>query len=99
MDKPIGIRLPKGILKKIQSLSNQEMEDRSSIIRKLIIKGYAEKVKEMAVEDYKKGKITLSKAAEKADLTIWEMERYLVEKGVRSEYSIDDLREEVGLLE
>ncbi len=43
------------------------------------------------------GRITMSEAARMAELTIWEMEQYLVEQGYKSEYSIDDLRRESGL--
>ena len=33
-----------------------------------------------------------------SNLTIWEMERYLIEKGYKSDYSIDDLDKELKLL-
>jgi len=48
---------------------------------------------------YKKGKITLSEAANKANLTLWEMEKFLVDRGYKSEYSIEDLEKEMMLLE
>jgi predicted HTH domain antitoxin len=49
-------------------------------------------------EEYTKGNITLSEAAEQAGLTIWEMERYLIENGFKSSYSIEDLEKEIKLL-
>ena len=55
--------------------------------------------KEKAVEEYKKGRLTLSAAAHCAGLTVWEMEQYLVERGFQSSYSIDDLKRELHLLE
>ncbi|MFH1751466.1 MAG: UPF0175 family protein [archaeon] len=51
-----------------------------------------------AVEDYKTGKITISKAAEKANLTIWEMEKYLIKQGFKSQYSTQDLLEKMRKL-
>ena len=48
---------------------------------------------------YKKGKITLSEAANRANLTLWEMEKFLVDRGYKSEYSIEDLEKEMMLLE
>ena len=98
MDQPIGIRLPKEMLKKIEELSNNQMEDRSTIIRKLVISGYHQLLKEKALKDYIGGKITMSEAAKKANLTIWEMEKYLIEQGYKSEYSIDDLEKESKIL-
>ena len=40
MKQAIGIRLPKEVLKRIEKLSKEEMEDRSAIVRKLVMIGY-----------------------------------------------------------
>lgn len=99
MGQAIGIRLPKEVLRRIEKLGREEMEDRSTVIRKLVLMGYREFMRRRAAEEYLKGVITISKAAEMAGLTIWEMERYLVEQGFRSEYSIEDLEGEMKNLE
>ena len=49
-------------------------------------------------EEYIKGKITLSQASKLAGLTLWEMESFLIEQWVKSQYSIDDLEKEIKLL-
>ena len=98
MTQPLGIRLPKEILEKIEELSKGEMEDRSTIIRKLITIGYLNFIKKRASEEYIKGNITLSEAANQADLTLWEMEKYLVDNGFKSDYSIEDLEKEIKAL-
>ena len=98
MTQPIGIRLPKEIKEKIDKLSRKEMEDRSTIIRKLLMLGYFVLIRKQVAEEYTKGNIVLSEAAEKAGLTIWEMEKYLIENGFKSSYSIEDLEKEMGLL-
>ena len=46
-------------------------------------------------ELYKSGKVTLSKAAHDADVTLWELEQYLVRHGYKSQYSVEDLNEEL----
>lgn len=51
-----------------------------------------------AAEEYTEGKITLSEAAHRASLTLWKMEKYLVEKGFKSSYSIEDLNRELKAL-
>lgn len=94
----IGIRLPNEVLSRIEQLSREEHEDRSTIIRKLVILGYADVVKEKAAEKYRSEKMTLSEAAHQAGLTVWEMEKYLVERGYKSAYSIEDLQRELNLL-
>lgn len=99
MGEAIGIRLPKEVLRQIEKLSKEEMEDRSTIIRKLVLIGYLNLMKKRAAEEYLKGNITLSEAAYQAGLTLWEMERYLVEQGFKSSYSIEDLEREIKILE
>ena len=98
MTQPIGLRLPKDVLEKIEKISKKEMEDRSTIIRKLVLIGYSELIKKKSAESYIRGEMTISGAANQAGLTIWEMERYLVENGFKSSYSIEDLEKEINLL-
>ena len=94
----IGIRLPREVLSRIEKLSSEEHEDRSTIIRKLVMLGYSDLVKEKAAEKYRSGRLTLSEAAHQAGLTLWEMETYLVERGYKSAYSVEDLERELHLL-
>lgn len=95
MKQAIGIRLSDEVLEKIEKISKEEMEDRSTVIRKLVMIGYFEFIKKKAAEDYVKGNITFSEAAYQAGLSLWEMERYLVEQGFKSDYSIEDLEKEI----
>ena len=99
MRQAIGIRLPEDVLKKIEKLSKEEMEDRSTIIRKLVIMGYLNFMKKKAVEEFIKGSITFSEAAHQAGLSLWDMEKCLVEHGFRSDYSVEDLEKEMKILE
>ena len=94
MTEAIGIRLDDEFLKDIDKIGKEESLDRSTILRKLLNIGYKDFLKNKAKEDYVSGKISLSKAAKIAGLTIWEMQKYLVEKGYKSEYSIKDLEDD-----
>ncbi len=38
----------------------------------------------------------MGKAAEESETTIWEMEKFLVESGYKSEYSVEDLEREIS---
>ncbi len=95
MSRAIGIRLPGQIMEKIRRISDEEAEDRSTVIRKLLMMGYRDFVRKKAAEEYSKGRITISKAARQAEITVWEMEKYLIEQGYKSEYSIEDLKKEL----
>ena len=56
------------------------------------------KVKMRAAQWYKEGKITFSEAAHRTGLTLWDMQHYLIDTGFKSEYSLDDLQKEMGLM-
>ena len=98
MAESIGVRFDKDFLKKIEKLSKEEVLDRSSTIRKLVHLGYQNLMKKKAVQDYIQGKITISEAAHRAEITIWEFELYLIEQGHKSSYSIEDIDKEMNLL-
>jgi len=99
MEKAIGVRLPEDVLKRIEKLSEEEVTDRSTTIRKLIMLGYQDLMKRRSAEEYLRGSITFSEAAHRAGLTLWEMEKYLVERGFKSSYSIDDLQKEIKIMQ
>lgn len=95
----IGIRVPDELLEKLDRLSDEQGLDRSTIIRRLIQMGYDEFMREEAADRYRRGDITMSEAADLADCTLWELERYLVQEGYVAEYSIEALAEERTRLE
>lgn len=90
----VGIRLDTKMLNRVEEVSKEERLDRSTAMRILLEEGYKSRMKRKAVEEYKAGKTTISKAAEKAGLTVWEMEQCLLSQGFKSQYSIEDLKEE-----
>lgn len=99
MTQAIGVRLPDEVLKKIEELGKSELEDRSTVIRKAVMQGLKDLLAKKAAEEYIKGKVTLSEAASRAEMTLWEMEKYLVDNGFKSSYSVEDLEKELQLLE
>ncbi|MBI4141541.1 UPF0175 family protein [Candidatus Woesearchaeota archaeon] len=54
--------------------------------------------KQKSAQSYREGRITLSEAAHKAGLTLWDFQHYLVDAGFISSYSIEDITEELKLL-
>ena len=92
----IGVRLDEKLLKKIDDFTERERLDRSTAMRLLIEEGYGNYSKRKAVEKYVSGKATISKAAELAGMTVWEFEQHLVCSGFKSNYSVEDLKEELG---
>ncbi len=99
MAEAIGIRIGDNFLSIIDKLSKDESLDRSTMLRKLLNLGYSDFMKQKAKDKYLAGQITISQAAKMSNLTIWQMQRYLVEGGYNSNYSINDLEEDMKLLQ
>ena len=99
MNEVIAIRIDPELRKHLDRVGKYTDSDTSRVVRLLIQKGYSEFVKEQAAQEYIEGKITLSEAAHRGELTLWEMEHYLVDKGYTSSYSIEDLQEELNFLD
>jgi predicted HTH domain antitoxin len=95
----VGVRLSKKVLEYIDKQAKMESVGRSVVIRRLVEIGAAEFEKEKAAKLYMEGKISISGAAENAQVTIPEIVDYLVCKGYKSEYSVNDFRRGVTLLE
>lgn len=98
MAEAIGIRLEREFLVKVEKLSREEALDRSTLLRLLLKYGFEDFMKKKAKQRYLAGKCTLSEAARMANSTLWEMQRFLIEEGYKSEYSIKDLEEDMKLL-
>jgi len=92
----VGVRIDKDFLKKIEKLGKEDFMDRSTTMRALLEEGYKSRMKRKAAEKYKAGKTTISGAASQAGMTIWEFEQYLILNGFKSQYSVEDLKHELG---
>lgn len=95
----INVRVPDDLLDTLDRLSDEEGLNRSTVIRRLLERGYNEFMLERAADRYRREDITISEAADLAECTLWEMERYLVQEGYTSEYSIADLEREFGAIQ
>jgi len=66
----------------LEKISREEKIDRSAALRKVLDIGISEYMKRKAVEDYRKGKISIGKAAEDAEVSIAEFYKILADEGV-----------------
>lgn len=80
MQKVLSMRLDKEDLDFVDLESREEKEDKTTVLRKLIGKGRLQ----LAIEQYRLGKISIGKAAQKAGLSISELMDKLAEFGVTS---------------
>jgi len=95
LSETISLRLPRETIVKLDELAHKEGKDRSALIREILEFGVKEKKIEHAVELYRRGQITGWKAAQLADVSLWNFYKILAEKGVLIQYSELDLEEDL----
>ena len=91
----ICLRLSKETAKKLREIANKEEKDRSTLIREILEEGIEEKNIEYAIELYQKGHITGWKAAQLANISLWNFYKLLTEKGILLQYSEQNLEEDL----
>ncbi|MFU8766522.1 MAG: hypothetical protein ACNA7I_02450 [Candidatus Methanoperedens sp.] len=94
----LGVRLDKKIVSELNRIADEEHIDRTTVIRKLIAGALESYKKDQVLRKYEQGKISISKAAMDSELTVGEIEEYMVREGYRSKYSVRDLKRELELL-
>jgi len=77
----------------LERISEEEKIDRSAALRKVLDIGLQEYTKRRAVEDYRRGRISIGKAAENASVSIAEFYKILVDEGVPIQVNIDIVKE------
>ncbi len=99
MSGVVSARLPREMVKLIEEIAREEKIDKSTVVERALEHYIREWRLNKAVESYRDGLITLSRAAEIAGVSIWEMIDVLVQKKVTLQYSVEDLEEDLRALE
>lgn len=98
-EKLTSFRLPIEIDKEIEKLASLEDTDKSKLMRELLVMGIKEKRLQEALKLYQEGKITLWKAAQIADVSLWKMMEIIKERKITLQYSERELKEDLKALE
>ncbi len=91
----LSTRLAKDEARKIDELAASLGLDRGAVLKQLIRKGLKEIQIERALDGYRRGTITLSKAAEIAELTLRDILLRLPEESVELNYDVEELRRDL----
>jgi predicted HTH domain antitoxin len=94
MTKTMSIRMDRDNYEFLATMTLEEQSDLSKAVRDLVKRGRIL----LAVEKYKKGDASLSKAAEVAGLPVGQMMTLLGEFGVRSRIDREDYRQSLANL-
>jgi predicted HTH domain antitoxin len=100
MEKGVTIttRLASKAVREIDEIAQKEDVDRSTIVRKFVMKSIKEWIIEKSLEDYQVGRITLWQAAKKSDITLWEMIDEVRKRSIHVPYIIDDLKDDLKVI-
>lgn len=90
----ITTRVDDATAREIDFFSKKERLDRSAITRRLLAKALEQEKLDYALERYKKGEITIGKAAEMVKKDIRELMVLAAERDIPFQYSLKDLRED-----
>ncbi|MGQ4915600.1 MAG: UPF0175 family protein [Candidatus Asgardarchaeia archaeon] len=93
----ITTRVPKKIADAIKYLSEEKKSDKAAVLRQLIEKGLREELIKLAIEKLKNKEVSIWKAAEIADLSLWEFIDELRKRKITL-YDDEDLKKDIETL-
>lgn len=78
----VSARLPEELEAELEAYIEDEHLDRSTAVRKLLAEGLDEWRRERALEQLRDGEVTFSRAAELADMSVWDFAQLVRENDV-----------------
>ena len=100
MTTTISVRLDKSLLKDLSAIEKNWQADRSEAIRRLLAKAVNSWKVQNALEKLREHKISIGKAAEECELSVWEMFDIAKENRIDwTAYSNEDLERDIKALE
>ena len=90
--------MSKDRVKLIEEIAHEEKVDKSTILDRALERYTREWFLKKALELYRNGRITLSRAAEIAGLSIWEIIDALEKRKIVIQYDAEDFEEDVKTL-
>lgn len=92
----ISLTVPKEMLEKSDRIAKENFEDRSTVMRELLAIGLKHYMIKDSMSKYIEGKVSMEKAAELADVSIWKFLDVLKENKIPIRYDLDDIRREIN---
>lgn len=94
----MSVRLSRERVELIEEIARRERVDKSAILDRALECYTKEWLLERASESYREGAVTLSRAAEMAGVSIWEMIDVLEKGKIPLQYDVEDLEEDMKTL-
>lgn len=96
--KVISARLSRERVRLIEEIAREEKVDKSTILDRALEHYTKEWKLQKAMESYREGLVTLSRAAEIAGISVWEMIDVLSKRKIPPQYDIEDFEEDMKAL-
>ena len=91
----ISMRIPKTEVGRLERLAHHLGLERSTFLKQALQRGAADLVFDGACQAYRKGTVTLSRAAEMAGLSLRDMMLRMREADLELNYDVSDLRKDL----
>ncbi len=98
MARTVTTRLEEKYLKRIDELAAQRGVDRSALVRSFLLYALKESTIQDALESCEAGKITLWQAAERCDMSLWEMIQEAKHRHIHISYDMKEFEKDLAAL-
>ena len=88
-------RVEEELAKVIDEVAKREGMDRSTVIRRFLMKAVKEWMIGRSLEDYEQGRVTLWQAAARCDVSLWEMINEVKKREIHVPYTLEEFREDL----
>lgn len=95
MSKTVTTRLDDDSVMRIDELAAKKGVDRAAMLRSFLKYALSDYLLRDCMEEYEAGKITLWEAAQKCDLSLWEIIRKIKQTHVHVSYDLEALRKDM----
>ena len=92
----LSARVEEKEARKIDQLAAELGLDRGALLRQMIRRGLREIVSQMALDAYRRGEVTLSRAAEIGGISVRDMLLRLSEESLELNYDLAELERDIG---
>lgn len=99
MPVTVTTRVEEELAKIIDSIAKREGMDRSTVIRRFLLRAVKDWLIEKSLDEYEEGKLTLWQAAEKCGLSLWEMINEAKKREIHVPYTLEELKEDLKAFE
>ena len=91
----LNLRIPRKLARELAALAEVEHVAKIDMARQLLWEGIARRKQEVALKLYDQGKVSKSRAAEIAGLSLWEFSYVVTQRGTRWDYSVEEAKQEL----